>query len=344
MKVWIDIENPPQARYLPPLARRLERAGCDVFLTARAHRNTLAILESEGVSFRPVGASFGKNRLRKAYCVAARSRLLLRTLRRYAQPLDFVIAGSRAAALTAWRLRIPSFAIVDYEYVNLTVPRLVGSYIVHPDVISETVFEERGIQRGKLMPFPGLKEDLSFADVDLAAVPPHSFRADNGSLVHVLFRPPAEESHYHRAASRDLALDLLREVARENAQVVFSPRYDWQIRHLEEVATWRHEPVVLQEPVPFVALLKGVDAVISGGGTMVREAAFLGIPAYSVFRSRIGAVDRYLASINRLTILESREDFSRFTLARRQGISPLRDDSSALEAVTEMILERARGH
>ena len=49
--------------------------------------------------------------------------------------------------------------------------------------------------------------------------------------------------------------------------------------------------------VPFVPLLKAVDLVICSGGTMLREAAYLGVPAYSIFKSRIGGVDRYLASI-----------------------------------------------
>jgi len=47
---------------------------------------------------------------------------------------------------------------------------------------------------------------------------------------------------------------------------------------------------------------------VSGGGTMNREAAALGIPVYSIFRGRIGAVDRYLADSGRLMLLESVED------------------------------------
>ena len=37
------------------------------------------------------------------------------------------------------------------------------------------------------------------------------------------------------------------------------------------------------------------DLVISGGGTMNREAAALGVPVYSIFRGKIGAVDQYLS-------------------------------------------------
>ena len=51
------------------------------------------------------------------------------------------------------------------------------------------------------------------------------------------------------------------------------------------------------------------DLVISGGGTMNREAAALGVPVYSIFRGTIGAVDRYLAKTGRLVLLERVEDF-----------------------------------
>ena len=50
------------------------------------------------------------------------------------------------------------------------------------------------------------------------------------------------------------------------------------------------------------------DLVISGGGTMNREAAALGVPVYSIFRGKIGAVDRYLSENGRLTLIESVDD------------------------------------
>jgi len=50
------------------------------------------------------------------------------------------------------------------------------------------------------------------------------------------------------------------------------------------------------------------DLVISGGGTMNREAAALGVPVYSIFRGKIGAVDQYLANSGRLVLLESVKD------------------------------------
>jgi predicted glycosyltransferase len=340
MKLWVDFDNPPQARYLLPLARRFEQVGHDVVVTARDYGDTFAILESEGVDFEPVGSSFGKGLRRKVMGLGARARDLRRFAGRQSGGIDVVLTGSRAATLAARTLKIASFAIVDYEYVDLSIFRLTATNILFPRVIDPARFRRRGIPAKRLLPFDGLKEDISFAGVDIEAVTPHDFGPNNGTP-RMLFRPPAEESHYYRRESGELGLELLRYLASRGAQVVFSPRFDWQVQNLELVGGWEEEPIVLREPIPTIALLKGVDGVISAGGTMLREAGYLGVPAYSIFRSRIGAVDRHLASIGRLAMLASPEDFSRLALAPRKGIEPLRTNSAAVEQLEQMITENA---
>ncbi len=63
-------------------------------------------------------------------------------------------------------------------------------------------------------------------------------------------------------------------------------------------------------------LLWHSDLVVSGGGTMNREAAALGVPVYSIFRGPIGAVDRHLAAEGRLVLLESIGDVEKKILLR----------------------------
>jgi predicted glycosyltransferase len=343
MRVWIDIDNPPQVRCMLPLARRFEQGGHDLLLTAREFGDTFAILRSEGATFEPIGASFGKGLPRKLHGLVRRTRQLIGALERQPARPDVVVTGSRAATLAARRLGIPSFVIIDYEYVNLFVYRLSGSHIVHPKVIDSRVLARHGIGRDRLFPFDGLKEDIAFADIDLLAVPPHAFGDNGDSTPRVLFRPPAEESHYYRSEAREFALELLRFLAAEGTRVVFSPRYNRQVEYLDEVPTWQREPIILQNPVAFVPLLKAVDAVVSAGGTMLREAAYLGVPAYSIFRGPTGAVDRYLASIDRLSLLESPADFSGIRFGRKQAISPLRTKPTVADDVMQMIIAGANG-
>lgn len=79
------------------------------------------------------------------------------------------------------------------------------------------------------------------------------------------------------------------------------------------------------------------DLVVSGGGTMNREAAALGVPVYSIFRGRIGAVDRYLAQQGRLTLLESAGDV-RTKIRIEKRVKP-RDASFAGRTALQQIVD-----
>jgi predicted glycosyltransferase len=81
------------------------------------------------------------------------------------------------------------------------------------------------------------------------------------------------------------------------------------------------------------------DVVISGGGTMNREAAALGVPVYSLFRGTMGAVDKHLAETGRLVLLESEQDVrEKLTLApRNKTFSSQPAQLATLHAVVDHI-------
>ena len=334
MRIWIDVENPPQVQYLLPLKPALEARGADVVVTARDYGNAFELLDQSGVEYTPVGASYGAGKARKVLGLAGRTRALLAHLRTTGRP-DASVSASRAAAVVTRLLRRPSFVIIDYEYVSLSVFRLAGSRILHPDVIPAAAF--KGVPAERLVPFAGLKEDLSFAGLDVAATPAHALSIPD-DLVRVLLRPAAEESHYYREESGRMARELLEQLAEEDrAALVFAPRYPRQVDDLARFS-WKNEPVVLERAVPFVSLLKGVDLVISSGGTMLREAAYLGLPAYSLFQGDVGGVDRRLSELGRLQLLASPADFGRIELAKAGPLEPLSSNPALVDELAERIL------
>ena len=321
-RVWIDIENPPQVRYLLPLKRAFESAGAEVAVTARDYGITLELLDNEGVAFHAIGASYGKRKSRKALGLLRRTRALRRFARAW-RP-DALIHAGRASALAARQLGIFALAICDYEYASLTVERLSRTYLAHPDVIPGSFFVEHGIAPQRLLPFRGLKEDLSFSGMDVDAIAAHPLPGlPRDGMARVLFRPPAEESHYYVSSSGLFAeAALARLSAREDVVVVFSPRYPWQIEQLGSV-NWKNEPYVLRDAAPFVPLLAAVDAVVSSGGTMTREAAYLGVPAYSIYQGACGGVDRHLSSLGRLRLVTAVEELDAIEPRQRGAVDPL---------------------
>ena len=335
MRVWIDIENPPQVRYLLPCKAAFERAGAQVFVTARDDGATYELLESEHVEFRAMGRQTGRSRVMKVAGVLRRARVLAAIARE--QQADLLLSASRPAAIAASYLGLPNFIICDYEHVSLTVQRFARAQVLFPDVIDPAAW---GIKADRLIPFRGLKEDISFSGMQLDDYPPHRFSEATAGVPLVLFRPPAEQSHYHREASAILTRELLGYLApQEAAQVVFAPRYGYQASVLEHIE-WRHTPIVLNEPIHFVSLLTGVDLVVSSGGTMLREAACLGTPAYSIFQGSIGGVDRYLESIGRLRFVNSSRDFPSIELEAGRRHPVLRQSPHLADEVVAEITAR----
>jgi hypothetical protein len=75
--------------------------------------------------------------------------------------------------------------------------------------------------------------------------------------------------------------------------------------------------VPLQYAVRGLDLVGLADVVISGGGTMAREAAALGVPSYSIFTGREGAVDVRLAKEGRLTLVRDLEKIEAIKFRKR---------------------------
>jgi uncharacterized protein len=338
--VWLDIDNPPQVQYLYPFRAAFEERGHRVVVTARDYGNAVELLRARTSDFHVVGQAFGASKLSKATGTLRRARSLTRLFAKIGRP-DVLLAASRPAALVARRYGIPSFIVGDYEFANAGFYRHTGSFILHPDVVEPARFTAQGMRPDRLIPFAGLKEDISFAQVDLDAVPawelPAGVRRDTAI---VLVRPPAEKSHYYAARSRSLGLALLEHLSgREEATVVFAPRYPEQVDDLERF-DWRNEPVVLRESVPFVSLLKGVDLVVCSGGTILREAAYLSIPAYSIFQSRIGGVDRHLERVGRVTLIADAQELGRIRLRKRGPLVRLDANPALLSEIVQLVEAR----
>ena len=105
----------------------------------------------------------------------------------------------------------------------------------------------------------------------------------------VTVRPPATEAHYHRHQSDELfnaVMDLV--AAHPSCPYGFAAAKRTSGRS-DQRETWpellRQGKVLIPDHViDGLNLIWHSDVVISGGGTMNREAAALGVPVYSIFR------------------------------------------------------------
>ena len=337
--IWVDIDNPPQVQYLVPVAEELERRGYHVVITARDNSITHQLLRDRGTVFLPVGKAFGKQKWRKITGVLGRALRLVLAVRGSSPRM--LLCASRSGALAARLLRIPGFIICDYEHAELTSYTKLGTYVAFPDAIAPEIFESRGFAADRLLPFPGLKEHLTFHGRDIASE--DTFRPPDWNPSHavVSFRPPAAETHYFSPKSKEVYEALMASLAaRDDIHLVFLPRYPWQAEQLDNW-DWQCPVHVPEKPIPPIPMLKGSDLVISSGGTMLREAAFLGVPSYGIFQSAIGEVDKDLEARGQLILLGGTAEFDKFRFEKKTAAGTTSEAADTMDRLLARILSRA---
>ncbi len=327
MKIWFDADNGPHVLIMRPLVAELTGRGHEVVFTARDRTKTCQLLDMYGFSYLKVGAEYGKGMGGKVKGTLGRAADLARVMRRSGAAVSYG-HGSRALPIASRLLGIPTVTMYDYEWVNARLFNLCCRSILLPESISMARCAEAGIAAGKVVSYPGFKEELYLGMGEMDG----SIAADLGlrpEAVKVLLRPPATTAHYHNPEAETL-LDaiLARLAAAGDVQLVYLPRTDDQ-RELPARAGVR-EVIIPRKVYDGPSLVAACDMVISGGGTMTREAAIMGIPSYSFFRGREGMVDESLAASGRLALLASPADVQAKLVAAVRPAGVTRPDPVAL--------------
>jgi predicted glycosyltransferase len=340
MRIWFDADNGPHVLIMEPLVRRLLEDGHEVRFTARDRNSTCELLDLYGFGYRTVGKEYGKGRPRKVAGTIVRAMGLARVMRSWHPHVCFG-HGSRALPIAARLLRVPSVTMYDYEWVDPVLFNWGCRRILLPSVIDDKRCRQAGIDVHKVSRFPGLKEHLYLGErsLDQTVADDLGLRSDS---LRVLLRPPATKAHYHVSKAEELlqeVLNLLRGV--QNLQMVFLRRSDDQLGHLEGFDPGK--VIIPQRVYHGPSLVATMDVMFSGGGTMTREAAVLGVPSYSFFRGRLGRVDESLEHEHRLVMLRSGDDVrAKVSLEKRRTPVTLPDSRAIRDHVVDQILAAAR--
>jgi predicted glycosyltransferase len=292
-------------------------------ITLRDFSQTRGLAEQHGLDFITVGHHCqSSSRLRKVTSTLHRAWELRRLLARE-RVAAAVSHGSRASLLAAKSLGVPALTLDDYEFSSIGLYKRFSNRILIPSIIPEDRLLAQGLPLHKVVRYPGIKEEVYVYDVTPDATVLNKLGLDPRRVI-VTLRPPATWAHYHDGLGERLFRALLQRLDRtRDMQVVVSARTDAQRQEIRLRYGLSPDKFIFPlEAVDALSLMWFSDAVFSGGGTMVREAALLGVPTYSVFGGRVGAADEYLVSRGRLRLLRDPAEIANIPLPEQRTARP----------------------
>lgn len=347
MKIWVDLENTPHVLILKPIIEELQRRNHDVLITARDCSQTLELANYFKMNARRISHHHGKKTVYKILGHCSRIvRLML-----YGRKKGISVAlshGSRSQIIAAGLLRIPTFVMWDYEYASLSVIHRFIDRLAVPEILSAEAFRDR-IPASKILKYPGIKEHIYVANLMNNGTACPELQLDPERVI-ITIRPPATEAHYYRPddGSDSLFYHAIRHLSQfDNTMIVVLARTKAQQKEILEAIQrdgGNNKIIFPTKAQNGIQLIWNSDIVISGGGTMNREAAVLNVPVYSIFQGKIGAIDRYLHQIGKLKIIQSVQDLKSIQPVKR--VRPERpqlgDNQQLVNFIVEKILETGK--
>jgi len=307
MKIWIDIINPSDVLFFNSVIPEFQYD--NIIITLRERSETVGLANCLGISGEVVGHD-SEGEFRKALSMLKRNIKLLMV-----QSFDIGMSFENGMAVSIAKLRkCPSFLFCDNDlkFVQKTKSlqdletkiKLMADYIVVPQVC-KNIFKKQLKNPDKIISYDGYKEDIYIADYKPNANFKEKIPYDNFIVV----RPEALGSFYVKE-KKSIVPEILKRLESEGINILFLPREnsDRKLAH-------KHNIYIPNEPLNGLDLSYYADVVLTGSGTMAREAACMGTPSVSFFPSdKLLTVDANLVEQKRMLHSRNIEEISSYVL------------------------------
>ena len=295
MDVWIDVQTPKEVHYFNALRDRLLQASHRVIVTARDYDHIHELLQMYNVDHTIVGRHGGKSLAGKLKASLEREKDLYGLFEQRPLPDYCVSLASPEASRVSFGLDIKSVVSIDAPHAEavcrLTLP--LASYVIAPACIGRQSLTRFGVRDDILTQYDGVDEVAWIRGFDPDPKVPNSLGLKDGKYV-VIRTEEAWASYLLKfdmlTESQPLIQSILDE-APEYSVVVF-PRYPEQSKFLKDL--FGDRIIVPDGAVDAPSLMAYATLVMSGGGTMDREACLMGVPAISFFPLKMPEVEAFL--------------------------------------------------
>ncbi len=305
-EVWIDIDNTPHALIFFPFIEEFKSRGIKVLVTARDYGNVKDLMEKLKIEVIFIGKYGGKSKFKKIINTLKRSYQLVSFIRsNKIKPILSLNHGSRAQCIASKILNIKNLVLFDYEYTELKIIKHTAHKVFVPKFVDLNHLSNIGFKQSQIVLYEGIKENLYLWKWE-----PKLIKFPNvENKVIVVVRPPSFTANYYVEDNKKLFEAVMKKLIMEkDIFVVCLPRDKGQEIYLKTHYNLPKHFFIPSKALFGPDLLYTADVVISGGGTMNREAVLFGCKVYSIFKGKKGGVDRYLEQIGKIKFLTSPEE------------------------------------
>lgn len=278
-RIWIDLLNPSHPLFFRPVVSYLEKEH-EIRITIRERGETIHLSRDLGLE----GDAIGKDHegsFRKIASIALRTLELSLKVRGFDIALSF---ENPMSVIVARMKKKRSILLLDndlkYKYDSRSVQKIESNVkTLTNDLIipgcSREGFQD-AFRKSRIETYPGYKEDIYIADHQ----PDEDFSEKVPFTDYILIRPEALASFYVKG-KKSLVASLIDEFSARGENILFLPRdrSDWKYSTNENI-------YIPQKPLNGLDLIHNSKAVLTGSGTMAREAAIMGKKAVSFFPNR----------------------------------------------------------
>lgn len=286
--IWFDITNVPHVNFLLPIINKYEDEFNMVF-TVRNFAETIGLFEKRiGKPYLELGEHQGGNKLKKLLGLFKR----IGQLNRQLPDFDIKISlGGDSSSPVAWHRDKMAITFDDNETSPNWMYAPFTNLAFWPKVINPAVLRKQGFKKN-LYQYNGYKEDFYLANYE-----PNSGFLEQLPFEHyVVVRPENIKASYVEGR-QSIVPELLKALDEQGYNILFLPRYDFD----HEYAKGIKNIYIPKEAVNGLDACYYADAILTGAGTMAREAACLGVPSVSFFAgAHLLAVDQSMVDAGKM--------------------------------------------
>lgn len=335
-KLWIDMINPSDVQFFNSLLKDLYEY--EIISTTRNRAETVDLADYFKINNTVVGRDY-TNPAKKILGMIFRTLDLSLITPRFDCSLSFE-NGMSVFVSKLRRKKSIMYCDNDLKFIQKkssiqdfeTKLKSLADFTIVPKVCYDNF--KNYYDESKLLAFDGIKEDIYIADY----IPNSSFLDTLPFENFIVVRPEALASIYVKD-KESIVPELLNAFTKENINVVYIPRDEGDARYAEGTNVFIPERAFNGLDLCYYA-----DAILTGSGTLAREAACMGTTSISFFPSSILlSPDQYLVDEGRIFHSRNVENIVDYVISRKNNqpvdLSKSKKAKDSVVSMTKEILE-----